>query len=278
MAVSPARAPNLRYLCGLRFEGRWEYLLKTPSGRQRWTLLSTGHDHPGPRDPHGLWWCVRRCVAVLRQQTWGASHLPLQLPPDPEAREMVEILDVLLPGWKLLRHVHAGSSPMRCAQALNRGGGALLTLEFDGNDEPGPRVAWAWVVGVEMPPSMFAQDLAPPVRHSPRRTRRRAAPQDREAQSPAPSSSQTAAPLLTPSPSPSAFPPQLPTPPQSAQAYSIPPISRLLVVLPPDWTPPMPGNYAARIAVDARGNCSLEQLDGTRSACRWRGTVVLENG
>lgn len=227
-AAALQREQNLRYLNGLRFEGRWEYLLNMPSGRNRWSLLPTGHDHPAPRDPHGLWWCIRRCVAVLLQQTWSASPLPLQLPPNPGARELLEILDVLLPGWKMLRHIHAGSTPLRCAQAVERGGSALMKLEFDGNGEPEPRVAWAWVVGSAWPPQSAFQ---------------------------------------TPLPSP---PAERPAPPGA------PATARLLVVLPPGWTRPMPGHYAARIAVDALGNCSLEHVDGSRSACNWLGTVVLK--
>lgn len=142
-----------RYLQGLRFAGTWEYPVALPSGRRRWQtlpLLEASPARTADPDPQGAWWCIRRCAAVMGQQSWRLLRTAKQCSPQPEAAQVVQALQELLPNCL----VHAPSFPSELpmahiARLLHHGGCALLQLGFMPRIGNTATVYWAWVVGVE---------------------------------------------------------------------------------------------------------------------------------
>lgn len=175
----PLEATGLdhRFICGLRFDGHWQYKRRSEAGPSSWTELPMASDPVGPADPYGVWWCVRRCAVVLEQRSWLFLQLPVHLPPLPGAQELGQILDVLLPDWDVQADAQCVHTPLCCAHAVEQGGSALLMLESPVCGGPKPGIFWAWVVGYEsglpLPcnddsvasaavPSPDAQAMAPP--------------------------------------------------------------------------------------------------------------------
>jgi hypothetical protein len=140
------------FLPGLRFDTLWRYQTLTPSGSLRWAVLPLGHLEHHDVDPHGAWWCARRCAAVLGQHPWQSIRLPQAMPPHPCASEVGRVLGYQLPGWQVQHNEYMAQDPVpSCAQALNQGGSALLQMQLQ-SQGPGAlarRIFWTWIVGVE---------------------------------------------------------------------------------------------------------------------------------
>jgi len=140
-----------RFVRGLRFDGSWQYAVRMASGRQSWRELPLTLN-PGARarmdDPDGAWWCVRRCVAVLRGAPWGSVRLPPGLSPRPDAQEAGRVLGSMLPGWMPLSPQDMCASLEGASHALGWGGCALVRLKLSAAHRSA--VCWAWVVGVEV--------------------------------------------------------------------------------------------------------------------------------
>ncbi|MCX7507642.1 hypothetical protein OSS46_19755 [Delftia tsuruhatensis] len=149
---SPTKSAVRTFMSGLRFDTQWRYAVCTPSRRTRWATLPAVPDAQCLPDPLGAWWCARRCAAVLRQRAWLQVQLPLQLTPQPGPQELAQVLALLLPGWRAQLENFPALAPLRCAQAMQRGGSAMLLLEMPGHRFRDPAVFWMWVIGMERSP------------------------------------------------------------------------------------------------------------------------------
>ena len=146
------RSPIRTFMPGLRFDTQWRYEVGTQTRKTRWATLPTVPDAQCLPDPLGAWWCARRCAAVLRQRAWLQVQLPLQLTPQPGPQELAQVLALLLPGWKAQLENFPALAPLRCAQAMQRGGSAMLLLEMPGHRFRHPALFWTWVIGMERSP------------------------------------------------------------------------------------------------------------------------------
>lgn len=117
---------------GLRFDALWKYAIRTPAGRARWARLPLGQAECVVSDPHGAWWCARRCAAVLRREAWQSVNLPPGLPLQPESGKVALALNALVPRCQVVLNDSAAQAPLRpCTDALLAGGSALLQLQSD---------------------------------------------------------------------------------------------------------------------------------------------------
>lgn len=142
-----------RYLQGLRFAGAWAYPMTLPSGRRRWQtlpLLEPSSVRTADHDPQGAWWCVRRCAAVMGQRSLRSLRAVQQWSPAPEAAQVAQALQELLPSCLVYpSHLFSELPMAHIARLLDNGGCALLRLAFMPYAGNTAKVYWAWVVGVE---------------------------------------------------------------------------------------------------------------------------------
>lgn len=149
---------------GLHFAARWKYAARAPSGRACWSRLPLGQPDAGRADPHGAWWCVRRCAAVLRREMWQSVDLPPGMPLRPGPEDVALALHALMPRWQvqLSAGAGAGHSPLQsCTRALLAGGGAVLQLQSEALHRCPQSTFWAWVIGVEMHQRMLPAPVKP---------------------------------------------------------------------------------------------------------------------
>lgn len=154
--MPPPASVTHHFIPGLRFEDTLTYQTCTQAGQTDWEQLPLDPATPEEYAGHGIWWCARRCAAVLLRQPWQAvpllPHLPAGLPQVPELDDVTRVLERLLPRWPVVCHA-AGivRNPVAaCAPALLDGGSALLLLQSKEIDNRPPHLFWAWVVGLEM--------------------------------------------------------------------------------------------------------------------------------
>lgn len=147
---------------GLRFAARWKYAARAPSDRACWSRLPLGQPDAGRVDPHGAWWCVRRCAAVLRREVWQSVDLPPGMPLRPGPEDVAMALHALMPRWQVQLSAGAGHSPLQsCTRALLAGGGAVLQLQSEALNRRPQSTFWAWVIGVEMHQRMLPAPVKP---------------------------------------------------------------------------------------------------------------------
>ncbi len=139
-----------QYMCGIRFDGLWQYQVATPSGRKRWKLLPLDAGGTQAADPDGLKWCLTRCAAAMAQR-------PMQKDPDhaciPTSSDNAPEWEALFPESEIGRFSGTDKTSMAgLAAVMERGGCALLKLALrrrplhSGEDA----ASWVWVVGVEL--------------------------------------------------------------------------------------------------------------------------------
>lgn len=221
---------------GLRFDTFWKYQTLTPSGSTHWAHLPLSTGTRDDLDPHGAWWCSRRCAAVLLRRPWQAMRMPYGLPAQPGAAEVVQALGELLPGWQVAQPAYAAQAPVKpCAQALDQGGSALLLLQSAPRGGQVQRTYWAWVVGVEL------QEKRP-----------RADPACRAMALPA--CRKPAGPPL---------------------AAGMRPYSRALLAVPFGWPMPMSAGYTARVCMQGPGRCHVDGILGQRSESRCLAAIAV---
>lgn len=143
-----------RFIPGLRFEDTLSYQIWTRAGQTGWDSLPLDPETPEEYACQGMWWCARRCAAVLLRQPWQAvqlrPHLPPRPPPVLDADCLAQVLQSLMPRWPVVCHAGAVQNPvMACAPAVLEGGSALLLLQSQEVDSRAPHLFWAWVVGLE---------------------------------------------------------------------------------------------------------------------------------
>ena len=140
------------FVAGLRFDGEWQYLCRSNTGRSRWTTLPAAANSHKETDPAGVWWCVRCCAAVLGGLQWSSISIPPRQLLHPHSREVVQAMKACLIAWKMDVWTDATSIVQRLnAQILEQGGSALLQLQLirHSDHKQQRRVCWAWIVGVE---------------------------------------------------------------------------------------------------------------------------------
>lgn len=224
---------------GLRFDTFWKYQTLTPSGNTHWTHLPLSTGTRDDLDPHGAWWCSRRCAAVLLRRSWQATRMPYGLPVQPGAADVEQVLGALLPGWQVAQPAHAAQAPVTpCTRALHQGGCAMLLLQSTpqaGQVTQTQRTYWAWVVGVEL-----------------QQSRQRTAPAT-PAAGRAASGEATGPPL----------------------AAGLRPHSRALLAVPFGWAKPWSAGYTARIRMHGPGQCHVDGIYGQRHECRCLSAITL---
>lgn len=147
---------------GLRFDARWKYAARTASGRAYWSRLPLAQPDAGNHDPHGAWWCVRRCAAVLQREMWQSVDLPAGMPLRPDPEDVALALGALMPRWQVMLDTSGEQRLLQhCTQALLAGGGAVLQLQSEALHRRPQSTFWAWAVGVEMHQKMLHTPVAP---------------------------------------------------------------------------------------------------------------------
>lgn len=143
-----------RFIPGLRFEDTLTYQTCTQTGQTNWDNLPLDPETPEDYASQGVWWCARRCAAVLLRKPWHAvqlrPHLPPRPPPVLDVDCVARVLQSLLPRWPVVSLASAVQNPVAaCAPALLDGGSALLLMHPQEPDARMSLLYWAWVVGVE---------------------------------------------------------------------------------------------------------------------------------
>lgn len=69
-----------RFIPGLRFEDSLTYQTCTQSGQTGRDCVSLEPENPEHYAGQGVWWCARRCAAVLQRQPWRTVRLPPHRP------------------------------------------------------------------------------------------------------------------------------------------------------------------------------------------------------
>ncbi|MDH5858810.1 hypothetical protein [Lampropedia aestuarii] len=138
------------YMRGIRFEGLWEYQVRSPSGRMRWKQLSMHSESAQTLDEDGFEWCLRRCAAVMAQQPLRKAKIDAELSElGPDANQWKR----RLPNCAIWRFNEVGESVKELlAIVLKKGGCALMKLELQRNQPKKQEsdVCWVWVVGLEL--------------------------------------------------------------------------------------------------------------------------------
>lgn len=143
-----------RFIPGLRFEGSLAYQTCTQAGQTGWDCLPLEPEDPEDYAGQGVWWCARRCAAVLLRQPWRSMrlppHLPARQPWGLDVDEVARVLQCLMPCWPVVCHAGAVDNPVTaCAPALLDGGSALLLMQSQESGGRSPHRFWAWVMGLE---------------------------------------------------------------------------------------------------------------------------------
>lgn len=143
-----------RFIPGLRFEDTLAYQTCTPAGQTGWDNLPLEPQTPEDYAGQGVWWCVRRCAAVLLRKPWQSvqlrPHLPPRPPPVLDPGCVAEVMQSLLPYWPVACLAGTVHNPVTaCAPALLEGGSALLLMQPREPSLPVPLLFWTWVVGLE---------------------------------------------------------------------------------------------------------------------------------
>lgn len=147
------------YMRGIRFDGVWEYQVRSSSRRMRWKQLSMHSESAQASDEDGFVWCLSRCAAVMTQQPLRKAKSDAWLSEfGPDASQWKR----RLPNCAIWRFKEVGESAKELlAIVLKKGGCALLKLELQRNQhsEQESDISWVWVVGLELQPVSFADRL-----------------------------------------------------------------------------------------------------------------------
>lgn len=144
------------YMRGIRFEGLWEYQVRSVSGCMRWKQLPMHSEATQASDEDGFEWCLSRCAAVMTQQPLRKAKSDAWLSElGPDADQWIRRFQ----NCAIWRFNEVGESVKELlAIVLKKGGCALLKLELQRNQQTKleSEVCWVWVVGLELQRGLVA--------------------------------------------------------------------------------------------------------------------------